>query len=330
MKNQVMRPKRPRESSPTEDAVPLSVSNKGVWGQASRAQTAHIVEELRSNTQRLSEAIRKGRVAVELDPSQIVDEVGSDRLGDWGNDKAFAELVENFKVRGQMQPIRVRPADPAWQPDESKPYAISENEKFILQSGRRRKAACEVLKRPVLAVITTELKDGDGTLSDLQERYFENQIRKNLTGIEFYLAVGEMAYYIRETHGSDISQRAIADRLKLPQPTVALGLKAQRFRVELEARLPAEASQRQVREILPLLEMELEGTESSDAAKRTISKGKSGHAQKCIPLEHGGDVRIKPTKSGITMIAKHVAIPEKQQAAFERDLAALLSRYQSG
>ena len=42
-----------------------------------------------------------GTVVLELSPEQIVDEVGSDRLGGWEEDEDFETLVGDILRRGQ-------------------------------------------------------------------------------------------------------------------------------------------------------------------------------------------------------------------------------------
>jgi hypothetical protein len=99
----------------------------------------------------------------------------------------------------------------------------------------------------VRAVIATV--EGDAALADLEERFHENTMRKNLTGFEELLSVGLIADAL-----TDLSQQEIAQRLSVSQNDVSLG----RACVELHDKIVAEVDiastpKRAFREIVPRL-----------------------------------------------------------------------------
>lgn len=212
----------------------------GFWGGSA---TNLLQSRLREVQQSLQDSILHGITAIELDPDQIDDEVGTDRVGDWKSDEGFQALLADIRRRGQRQPIRVRPARPDWQPAGQAPYG--EGARFVLQSGRRRLAAAQELGQPVLAVISTDI--GDQKLADLEERFLENTMRADLTGFEQLLSIGLIA----QSH-KDLAQTEIAERLGVPQGDVSLGLAC----VDLHDRIVAEVDirstpKRAFRELVP-------------------------------------------------------------------------------
>ncbi len=214
----------------------------GMWGGTAMNMLRQRLEDTRAT---ISDGILNGTVAIELLPSQIEDPSGSDRLTGWEDDPEFTALVDNIARRGQTQAIRVRPKDPSWQPDHDNPLDTAD--RFIIQSGRRRLAACQRLDRKVVAVLSTV--EGEAALADLEERFHENTMRKNLSGFEELLSVGLIADAL-----GDLSQQEIAQRLSVSQNDVSLG----RACVELHDRIVAEVDiantpKRAFREIIPRL-----------------------------------------------------------------------------
>lgn len=166
-------------------------------------------------------AIINGTLAIEIDPEDILDEVESDRIGnDWKHDDDMSSLIENIRSRGQQQPIRVRPADVNWKPNPRAPLSFAGTE-FLLQSGRRRLYAVNALneelpegeKRKILAVISTP--KGDKELADLEERFSENTIRKNLNAFEKLRSIGQISL-----RRKDRNQRENADDLGVSQALI--------------------------------------------------------------------------------------------------------------
>lgn len=184
----------------------------GFWGGSALNMLKARLEE----TQRtLADGVMTGTVVLELDPDQIDDEVGSDRLSAWKDDEGFNALVADIARRGQRQAIRVRPRDSGWRPDPVDP--LRTDAEFVIQSGRRRLEACRGLKRPVRAVVSTV--EGDAALEDLEERFKENTMRADLNGFEELLSIGLIA----QGH-PDLSQAEISEKLGVPPGDISLGL----------------------------------------------------------------------------------------------------------
>lgn len=214
----------------------------GMWGGTAMNMLRQRLEDTRKT---ISNGILNGTVAIELLPAQIEDPTGSDRLEGWENETEFQALMDNIARRGQTQAIRVRPVDPEWEPDRDHPLDTAD--RFIIQSGRRRLAACQMLNRKVVAVIATV--EGEAALADLEERFHENTMRKNLSGFEELLSVGLIADAL-----GDLSQQEIAQRLSVSQNDVSLG----RACVELHDQIInqvdiANTPKRAFREIIPRL-----------------------------------------------------------------------------
>lgn len=214
----------------------------GMWGGTATNMLKQRLEDTRDS---IAKGVMSGTLALELRPKQILDQAGTDRLGDWKNDPEFDALVANIKRRGQVQPIRVRPLKSDWKPQLD--YPLQSGETFVIQSGRRRLAACELLGIKVKAIISTDA--GDRALADLEERFHENTMRKNLSGFEELLSIGLLAEAL-----TDLTQEEIAARLGVAQGDVSLG----RACVELHDRILAEVDvvktpKREYRSIIPRL-----------------------------------------------------------------------------
>lgn len=155
----------------------------------------------------LIDGILNGRIPVEIPPAQIEDVVGTDRIlnteDDIDDSDGFDALVENIRSRGLRVPLRVRPKDAFWRPSDENPRDVGASE-FILQSGRRRLAACKKLGITPMAFVSHA--EGDARFSDLQERFFENASRKNLTLIEKLYSVGLLAKDLESMTQNDIAK----------------------------------------------------------------------------------------------------------------------------
>ncbi len=183
----------------------------GMWGGTAMNMLRQRLEDTRAT---IIDGVLSGTVTIELLPAQVEDPTGSDRQAGWEDDPEFQALMDNIARRGQTQAIRVRPVDPAWEPDRDHP--LDSADRFIIQSGRRRLAACRMLDRKVVAVIATV--EGEAALADLEERFHENTMRKNLSGFEELLSIGLIADAL-----GDLSQQEIAQRLSVSQNDVSLG-----------------------------------------------------------------------------------------------------------
>ena len=190
----------------------------GMWAGSAMNMLKQRIDDAHGS---LYAGVIAGTVSLSLDPDQIVDSVGSDRLSPWQEDEDFAALKANIKRRGQTQPIRVRPVDENWMPDQSNPLQTSDQ--FLIQSGRRRLEACRALGQPVLAIISTT--QGDRGLADLEERFHENTMRRDLNGFEELISIGLLAESMKE-----LTQAEIAERLSVGQGDVSLGLACLEYR----------------------------------------------------------------------------------------------------
>lgn len=281
----------------------------GMWAGSAMNMLKQRIEDAHGS---LLKGVMAGRVALELEPSQIDEGVGSDRVTDWRGDEDFAALVANIERRGQTQPIRVRPADPAWQADEADP--LKTDARFVIQSGRRRLEACRRLGRKVLAIIATE--DGDRRLADLEERFHENTMRRNLNGFEELLSIGLLA----ESMG-ELTQAEIAERLGVGQGDVSLGLACLELRETIEEEVDISTTpKRQYRSIIPKLKR-------GERLKPLLPPALTGEA----PMRY--DVRgipmvAKKGAGGYSVRMKNARVEDKDLEAMLVDLAKVVMKYQ--
>jgi len=281
----------------------------GMWGGSAMNMMKQRIEEANGS---LLEAIKGGMVAVALNPNQVVDKVGTDRLTKWDDDEDFQQLVANIKRRGQKQPIRVRPEAPDWQPNQDKP--LETNDKFVIQSGRRRLEACRTLGLKVNAIIATP--EADQMQADLEERFHENTMRRDLNGFEELLSIGVLAQGLR-----DMSQQDIADRLGVPQGDVSLGLACvEHRRVILDqvdiTKTPKRAYRAMIpklkrgERLTPLLPPEVTG----DVPQRFDVRG--------VPM------KTKPINRGFSVQIDKALVSDDHLDAMLVDLAKVVLKYQ--
>ncbi|MGC1498323.1 MAG: ParB N-terminal domain-containing protein [Sulfitobacter sp.] len=251
----------------------------GMWGGTAMNLLKERLKDTRDN---IAQGVMSGTLALELEPSQIRDDVGSDRLSEWRAEPEFKALVENIKRRGQTQAIRVRPAENDWQPAADMPLQTSSQ--FVIQSGRRRLAACRELGIKVKAVVATD--QGDQALADLEERFHENTMRKNLSGFEELLSVGLIADAL-----GYLSQSEIADRLSVSQNDVSLGRSCMELHDQIVAQIDVNNTpKRAYREIIPRLRAGQGPTVKKPAGPKPIEAKKDGVK-----------VRVKETNTGFSL-----------------------------
>ncbi len=275
----------------------------GMWGGTALNMLKQRLSETREN---VAQGVINGTLALELEPDQILDQAGTDRLGDWQKDPEFRALVDNIKRRGQVQPIRVRPLKEGWMPQADDPLQSADT--FIIQSGRRRLAACKELGLNVKAVLSTD--DGNRALADLEERFHENTMRKNLSGFEELLSIGLIADAL-----GDLTQAEIAGRLGVAQGDVSLG----RSCVELHDQIlqsvdVASTPKRDFRSIIPKLKGKTKGEESVKPAP------------KIKPVEvirEDLKVTVKPAAKGLLVSVK--TSQDVDQEWLANEIAALLT-----
>ncbi len=325
----------------------------GMTGEVKGARNKTLQDRLA----KISSKIMCGQFSVELDADQAIESVGSDRLHGWEDDEEFTTLKENIRVRGQTQPIRVRPADPDWKPTENDPTHIPPDAQFYVQSGRRRLAACRQLGIRVLAIIasgsSTFGDQGSGydekALSDLEERFAENTIRKSLTPLERMLSIGQIAFRLKAEE--DLKQSEIGRRLHVKQAEVSQALKLWRdweaggeskewfsntsSMIVLRDYIPQIGKGRDTAEVVAEIARR-GGVQSNNPDERAPEEGATPKLR--VPqakpklqrhaLFNGSSFSVGRSATGIKLSAKALVIPEDQQEAFERDLKALLERYQ--
>lgn len=307
----------PPKSSPAATG-PLAVAMEGGVRQL-RADLDKANELLEVHHTQVKHAAKNGWAFLLLDPQQVTDEVKSDRTLRLGPDDEYQNLKDDIEKRGQKTPIRVRPANPNWEPDPVAPHRSSED--FILQSGRRRLAACEEIGVPVLAIVTAVTpENSDSRLDDLIERFSENTLRSDLTGFEQYLSIGEIA-----SHLEGWSQEAVGKLLRIKREEVSVALSVQKFEKDLIAMVGDSVtmlSKRQVRPLISKVKSWIEAgrpslnrsSEKPEPIKATreagrvalsnglsVSAGRSGSIK--IELENGS----KPSSDQVEFILEAIA-----------------------
>ena len=277
------------EQTPPEASAP---GMGGMWGGTAMNMLRQRLDDTRAT---LSDGILNGTVAIELNPDQVDDPTGSDRQDGWQDEPEFKALVDNIARRGQTQAIRVRPVDPAWRPDADAPLETAQ--RFIIQSGRRRLAACQKLGRTVMAVIATV--EGEAALADLEERFHENTMRKNLSGFEELLSVGLIADAL-----GDLSQQDIAARLSVSQNDVSLGRACVELHDLIVAKVDiANTPKRAFREIIP----QLRGATAKPAPKVPAPTIKAAQGAVNVAVKAGAGGALTLTLKGADVDAEWLA-----------------------
>ncbi|MGH1579160.1 ParB N-terminal domain-containing protein [Planktotalea sp.] len=295
---------------PLEEEITAPAAKPAMGGMWAGSAMNLLKQRIDDTHGSLVSGLLNGTVALSLDPEQVVDTAGSDRFGAWNDDEDFEALKANISRRGQTQPIRVRPLLSDWMPDAERP--LETEALFTVQSGRRRLEACRQLGLPVLAILSTE--KGNLALADLEERFHENTMRKNLSGFEELLSVGLLAESL-----SDLTQEEVAERLSVSQGDVSLGLACVSLREKIEAEVDiANTPKRAYRAIIPKLKR---GKKAEAKAK---PKTKSGSFKR-----DGISVDIKTAQNGFVINAKGDGLadfePQKLAEDFSRYLAARMT-----
>lgn len=281
----------------------------GMWAGSAMNMLKQRIEDAHGS---LMKGVMAGTVSLELTPDQIDDSVGSDRVTDWQADEDFQALVANIKRRGQTQPIRVRPSDPDWRADEANP--LETDARFVIQSGRRRLEACRQLGRPVLAIIATD--EGDRTLADLEERFHENTMRRNLNGFEELLSIGLLAEGLKE-----LTQTEIAERLGVAQGDVSLGLACVELRDTLLEEVDvAKTPKRQFRSIIPKLKR-------GEGLSPMLPPALTGDVAQSFDVR-GIPMTARKGAGGYAVRMKNAKIADKDLEAMLVDLAKVVMKYQ--
>ncbi|MGB7318996.1 MAG: hypothetical protein WBC85_13610, partial [Planktotalea sp.] len=193
-----------------------------------------------------------------------------------------------------------------WRPNPETP--LQTDARFAIQSGRRRVEACRQLGIPVLAILSTD--QGNAALADLEERFHENTMRKDLSGFEELLSVGLLAESL-----SDLTQEEVAERLSVSQGDVSLGLACVALREQILAEVDiANTPKRAYRAIIPKLKR------GKMAASEPKPDGKTASVER-----DGISVDIKLGQGGFTVKAKGDGLGELEPEKFAEDFARYLA-----
>lgn len=214
------------------------------------------IEALKLNPARekkmVVDAILAGRLSIQLHPSWLIDQVGTDRDDQLGNTQenpsAFEELKKDLKDNGQMQPIRVRVSADTPEVREalyllanrmgvSEPSELSSTApgdlhgRLFLQSGRRRTKACELNERPVLAFVSIDKSaDTPAEAADLLERFRENALRSDLSGWEKIRSIAQIKNAM-----PGVSQHYLAEKLGVGRGDISVAVDAYELEADIEA-----------------------------------------------------------------------------------------------
>ena len=290
-----------RGAADAEEARSAPVSARpanNAWSRSAQAGLTDRLHEARQEAeqarQAIYEGILEGTVPLRVPTDLIEDAVGSDRFGgeepndptDAGDsarsaaedaeEAGLAALRENIRARGQRMPIRIRPLDSAWRPDPTNPRDLGD-QRFAVQSGRRRLQVCRELGIDVLAGLSF-VPAGMERLDDLHERFFENTVRKRLTAFERLLSIGLIA---NETAGA--TQAQMAEILGVSTASLSRGLAVLMYREALTANLdPAHATRAEIDGALKAIRT----AERSDdpEARRSRERRARSRASKTLPF----------------------------------------------
>lgn len=158
-------------------ASPVDQEKRRVGSTAVKSMDRAFVS-IEDENKRLHNQLHSAESIIELDPDRVVGSFVNDRL-DIDGDETFQAFVEGIKEAGQKLPILVRPLT-------GKPGH------YQAAYGHRRLRACQILKRPVKAIVR-EMSDEELVVS----QGIENSERLNLSFIEqalFALSLKERKY----------------------------------------------------------------------------------------------------------------------------------------
>ncbi len=213
-----------------ENDAPISPAQEPVDTMASldAANRVHLslkaAKEIRGKAK---EDVMHGRRSIELDPFQLLDPVGTDRVdliyqqSEKMRDPDVDNLVKSILENGQQNPIIVRPRDPHWTPRSDDPTSV-EGVEFELLAGRRRilaikqinmdrKPSEQILIRARIAYIEPTASEGERRLHALQNRYVENAARQDLTAFQSAVSGGQLIMAYRELgHSAEEIERLLS------------------------------------------------------------------------------------------------------------------------
>lgn len=312
----------------------------GQWAQALKSERELILEQ----AQQLISGVESGDIPISIDVSQVTDEVGSDRSGEWQRDEEFTVLKDNLEARGQRQPIVVRPSDFSWQADRANPKTAKPDDRFILQSGRRRLQACRELGIPVKAyVVIPHVEDLE--LSDLEERYFENAMRQDLCAFDELVSIGMLVAKAGEEgeQQKDLAVRLGQSKAELSRAINTLN-NAEKLRYLCVHGSVRELTKSIIGKVIPLLNkgdddeaqailaeffgVDADGDTSNAGANKTSKPTTKKKARRTsFELPSGRKVKLAAKDDGLTISVPGLVLDGDQNDDFQSELTELLKKY---
>ena len=305
-----------REEAP-EDDQRVARGAGGAWKAGAIAQVEGDLAQARAAT---VADILSGARELALDPAAIDDPLGSDRRPDWEATDSFLALKDSIERNGQDVPVQVWPADPAWRPDPRAPTDPGEA-RFHLLSGRRRRADCAALGRPVRAVIVAPpagVSEAQSRFSMLFHRFRENEAREDLAPFERLVSIGEIYEALAAAEEGAPTAVAFATRIGVHESIVSRARAVWRHRDTILAReaRPYELTFKALQALLA----EIEGRAPKPApappgSARPVS----------VTLDHGGRTfRARISKDTLTIRADALDLDEKALETVLKKIASAL------
>ncbi|MHA6346944.1 ParB/RepB/Spo0J family partition protein [Roseivivax sp. CAU 1761] len=251
------------------------------------------------------------QLVVEVPVELIEDAVGSDRSDKWRDHEDLKSLMRNIEQEGQKTPVDLRVLDEDWVPSGRDLQDIDEadNVRFAVQAGRRRIEACRLLGIKVKAF----LSHGD-PYADLRVRFFENTQRKDLSALDYYRSIGQLAAEMRR-RTPEITNIQIGEQLGVNRTYVTIGERAERHAKTVAEMYPEDGGHSLTHEALRNILAELEkpqplaegSPESGETAVSSPSSrnpqtdefeiGRQQEARPTSPTAHTGSRRTPPTRT---------------------------------
>lgn len=212
-----------RSTEAREAAAKPRIGGAGSAWKAGAAEQSKAA--LLRSREKMASDILRGRHELSLEPSNVVDSLGSDRRADWKDQEAFKSLKKSIEANGQDTPIQVWPADPVWVPDGLEPDNV-DGVQFELITGRRRHAIASSLGIKLRAILASPEKRGvpDEHFERLFMRFRENEERENLSPFERLLSIGEMFEDLKAGGASSgVTAVSFANRIGVHESIVSRG-----------------------------------------------------------------------------------------------------------